>query len=339
MEDLSAVLLFHKILTDAMEQRCTDVHLFPTRGGQIVVQFRVSGHLQTYADLPATAMDVLRRIKAISKMDVTESRLPQDGSFQWDSEVLSVTCDIRVATLPTIYGEAMVLRLFLARHSSLTFLGLGMSERQSQQLVSLLQADAGMVLVAGPTGSGKTTTLYSMMLQLASWGRKVVSIEDPVEMPLAECHQVEVRERAGVTFEVGLRALLRNDPDVIMIGEIRDEATAKIATRAALAGHLVLSTTHAIDIVAAAARIVELGASRMIVGDVMKGIIVQKQKSWATHSDGLSTQSVPIAGLVPSRPEFSIQVMDEPLNSLLSSNLTWHEVRQRVSRSANGAAP
>lgn len=340
MEDLSTVLLFHNIFADALRAGCSDIHLYPTKDGQVVVQFRVAGRLSLYARLEELGLDLVRRIKALSRMDVAESRLPQDGSFQWASETLSASCDVRVATLPTIYGEAMVLRLLSANHRCLTFSTLGLSESQSQTLVTLLRNGAGMVLVAGPTGSGKTTTLYTMMLQLASWGKKVVSIEDPVEMALSDCHQVEVRERTGVTFEVGLKALLRQDPDVIMVGEIRDELTAKTVLRASLTGHLVLSTTHANDIVGAAARIVDLGASRSIVGDVLRGVVIQHRKT-GVPSTGIAERRNALSNGVchETIPAFQVQTMTEHLSRLLSSDLSWHEVRTQLRRASNRVVP
>jgi general secretion pathway protein E len=330
VEDLSAVLLFHNILSEAMEKGCSDIHLYPTNDGQVAVQFRIKGQLQAYARLETLGLDLVRRVKALARMDITETRIPQDGAFQWESEALSTSCDIRVATLPTIYGEAMVLRLLSARHSSLTFSALGMSEHQAHLLVSLLHGSNGMVLVAGPTGSGKTTTLYTMMLQLASWGKKVVSIEDPVEMALADCHQVEVREKTGVTFEVGLKALLRQDPDVIMVGEIRDESTARTALRAALTGHLVLSTTHAFDIVGAAARLVDFGASRSLVGEVLRGVVVQHRRGRNEPNEREAQGEYTHAPHQTGSPQFDIQTMGEPFVSWLSSGLAWQEMRNQM---------
>ncbi|MCL6637658.1 MAG: Flp pilus assembly complex ATPase component TadA [Alicyclobacillus sp.] len=187
METLTSTMWLQRILNDALDGGCSDIHVFPRADGWCV-QFRVQGRLLPYALLPADAAGVIRRIKALAKMDVAESRVPQDGSFYWESEWQA--CSVRAATLPTVRGETAVLRLFPTRREPWSWAELGMPERIAQPLQQLLQQPAGLLLVAGSTGSGKTTTLYTMMGWLAQSGKRVVSIEDPVEMALADCHQV-----------------------------------------------------------------------------------------------------------------------------------------------------
>lgn len=329
MEELSAVLFLERMLTDALSRQVTDVHLHD-QGDRILVHFRVSGKIEVYASSSEAGRSVIRRIKALARMDIAETRLPQDGSFFWESETQQ--CDIRVASVPTVNGESVVLRLLTAQRGPLSFTAIGMTPLQAESMNELLKNHTGLILVAGPTGSGKTTTLYAMMLQLSRWGRHVVSIEDPVEMPVDYCRQVEVREQVGVTFDIGLRALLRQDPDVIMIGEIRDQESAKVALRAALSGHLVLSTTHARDLVGAAARIVEFGLPRSMVGDVLKAVVVQRLISMPcercergdctdcqNHSESLERTAV-----------FQIHEMAQSMVPLFSSPISWGELRERI---------
>lgn len=244
VEDLTAVDLLQRILDDALARDCTDVHLRGT-GTEVTVDFRTAGLLVPFSHFHDPNQMVIRRVKALARMDVAESRLPQDGAFVWPAE--AGPCDVRAATVPVVGGESVALRLLSRSARGTSLESLGIDAAAAAQIRSLLQEESGLLLVAGPTGSGKTTTLYAMMREVAATSRHVVSIEDPVEMELSQCRQMEVRERIGVTFEAGLRALLRLDPDVIMIGEVRDEVTARVAVRAALTGHLVLSTTHARD--------------------------------------------------------------------------------------------
>ncbi|MCL6548766.1 MAG: Flp pilus assembly complex ATPase component TadA [Alicyclobacillus sp.] len=256
MEELSAAVLLGRILDDALARGSSDVHLHADRN-HLTVHLRVSGRIEPYLRVPDLGPPVIRRIKALAKMDVAESRIPQDGSFRWHTD--AADCDVRAAVIPTVAGETAVLRLLSRYREPVSFTDLGMTDSQAERMNAILQNTSGLILTAGPTGSGKTTTLYAMMVQLSRWGRHVVSIEDPVEMPLPDCQQVEVRERIGVTFDAGLRALLRHDPDVIKVGEIRDEQTARVALRAGMTGHLVLSTTHARDAAGAVARLLEFG--------------------------------------------------------------------------------
>jgi general secretion pathway protein E len=319
MEELSAVLLLHKVLDEALEQRCSDVHIY-TAKDQLIVKFRKHGRLETFLRTEQIGADVVRRVKALARMDVAEARLPQDGAFRWESETMQ--CDVRASTLPTIHGEAVVLRLFPEQKGPIDFSSLGMNDVQCRFVVDVLSNDAGMVMVTGPTNSGKTTTLYAMMLHLARAGRKVVSIEDPVERPLEDCQQVQVRETIGITFDVGLRAVLRHDPDVIMIGEIRDDKTARAAVRAALTGHLVLTTTHSNDAVGALIRLVEFGISRSLVADVVRGIVVQA----FVHTEASRDNPV----VRERAPEFEVVRITPAVAQLLGSDTPWWSVRKAL---------
>lgn len=328
VEALSVGLILQQVLNDALDEECSDVHIF-TVDEELVVQYRRSGRLAQVLRVPLQGPTLIRKIKALARMDVAESRVPQDGAFYWLSE--SHESAVRVASLPTVNGEAMVLRLFPKRRTQLDLSGLGLTPNQARTVTNLLRKETGLLLVAGPTSSGKTTTLYTMMEQLVRLGRRVVSIEDPVEQVVENCHQMQVREKIGVTFDVGLRAALRQDPDVIMVGEIRDTTTAQTALRASLTGHLVLSTTHAKDLVGAVARLVDLGLDRALVTEALTAVVVQHIELRTTTADVSGT---PEAKTQRSEKVavFSVHEMTSELGSMLASDLTWPAVRQQLRR-------
>jgi general secretion pathway protein E len=331
MKDLSTAVLLQKVLDDAITYHATDVHLHGSRE-HLLIRFRVGGTVMDYLQTSESGEPMMRRIKALARMDVIENRLPQDGSFRWVTDRNS--CDVRVATLPIVDGEAIVLRLLFANWVSESLTELGMTEKQADGVNKVLLSGTGLLLVAGPTGVGKTTTLYTMMAQLARMGKNVVSIEDPIERPLAECRQMEVRERLGITFEIGLKAILRHDPDAVMIGEIRDEATARVALRAALSGRLVLSTTHAKDVVGAAARLVDFGLSRSLVGDVLSAVVVQHLTRSPIQGRLSELQTNP-KGII----DFEVELMSPQLSAMLASEMTWGELRVRLQDKRSNVSP
>ncbi|MBX6352900.1 MAG: Flp pilus assembly complex ATPase component TadA [Thermoflavifilum sp.] len=310
MDEQSAVSLLSDLLRQALQQRATDVHL-RIGASDWSADFRVGGDLRQVTSGSTAGPALARRVKALARMDVADSRQPQDGGFHWEDG--DHCCDVRVAALPTVYGEAVVLRLLPKLSGAVDFTELGMTVEQARDIRQLLSLPSGLVLVAGPTGAGKTTTLYTMMRQLAAWRRRVVSIEDPVEMILPDCHQVQVRERTGLTFDAGLRALLRQDPDVIMVSEIRDEVTARTVLRAALSGHLVLSTTHARDASGAVLRLEDFGLSRFVVRDVLRAVVVQVlHPALCVPCDGRGCEACFHTGWSPiRRASFQIIRMDE----------------------------
>ncbi|WP_282197861.1 GspE/PulE family protein [Collibacillus ludicampi] len=257
----------------ALAKNASDIHMEPFEEGY-QVRFRIDGQLVFMADIPSCDTGVVQRIKVLAGIDIAERRLPQDGSFHLGAGGMDV--DIRVSTLPTLYGEKVVMRL-LRYQSQIHELGeLGMEEKDLERLLWLLEAPQGLLLVTGATGSGKTTTLYAMLRHLVKTRVSVTSLEDPIESRVPGVSQVQINDRAGLTFARGLRAVLRQDPNVIMVGEIRDEETAEIAVRASLTGHLVLSTLHTMDARGAFLRLVEFGISPKLVSAGVIGILSQK---------------------------------------------------------------
>ena len=269
-----AVILFSDIVSEAMAKRASDIHIDPQKECP-VVRIRIDGILREIVKVPPNLGDTLvSRIKILSDMDIAERRAPQDGR-------LLVTFgeekrDLRVSTLPTQYGEKVVIRLLDGKSSLVPFQNLGLWEEQADLLAHLLKSPQGMILVTGPTGSGKTTTLYSALNLLRTRNLNIITVEDPVEYRVDGVNQVQVNEKAGRTFAASLRSILRQDPNVIMVGEIRDNETAEIALRAAQTGHMVLSTMHTRDSVSAVARLMELDVPAFLVAASLSAVIAQR---------------------------------------------------------------
>ncbi|MEA5018225.1 MAG: GspE/PulE family protein [Erysipelotrichaceae bacterium] len=269
------VKLVNGLILDAYQQNASDIHIEPQEN-VTRIRFRVDGDLQVYNEISSEIhQHVSTRIKIVSGMNIAEKRIPQDGSFQFKSEFLTV--DIRVSSLPTPYGEKIVMRLLGAdRNISYELKSLGLSESTQETIKKVLHLPHGILLVSGPTGSGKTTTLYSMLAQLADIKKSIITIEDPIERKFNGITQVQVNPRAGLTFASGLRSILRQDPDTIMIGEIRDSETAEIAIRAAITGHFVLSTIHTNDALSTVERLVDMGVEPYLVASSVKSVMSQR---------------------------------------------------------------
>jgi type IV pilus assembly protein PilB len=269
------VKLVNSLIMEAYQQNASDIHIEPeetfTR-----IRFRVDGDLQPHNELGKDVHQLIStRIKIISGMNIAEKRIPQDGSFQFKSDFFKV--DMRVSSLPTTYGEKIVLRLLGAdRNIDYDLHGLGLSEKTMETIEKAIRLPHGIILVTGPTGSGKTTTLYSMLAKIADPRKAIVTVEDPIERKFEGITQVQVNTRAGLTFAGGLRSILRQDPDTIMVGEIRDTETAEIAIRAAITGHLVLSTIHTNDALSTVVRLVDMGIEPFLVASSVKCIIAQR---------------------------------------------------------------
>lgn len=268
------IKLVTMIIGDAVKSRASDIHVEPQEKF-VQVRFRVDGELRNVLKYPKNIQDsVISRIKIISNLDITNRRTPQDGRSTL--RLQNKTVDLRVSTLPSIYGENIVMRLLDQTTALISLSKLGIPERILSPLIHLASQPQGMILVTGPTGSGKTTTLYSLIQQLSTEAESVFSIEDPVEYRLAGITQVGVNEATNMTFPAALRSVLRQDPDIIMVGEIRDLATAEIAVRSALTGHLVLSTIHTNDTVSTITRLMDMGLDGYLVSSAVTGILAQR---------------------------------------------------------------
>lgn len=268
------VRLVNSIITQAIKSGASDIHIEPTEDS-MVVRFRIDGELQEVMRTSvATQPAIVTRIKIIGGMDIAEKRIPQDGRDQVTVDNASI--DLRLSILPTVYGEKVVIRVLGQQGLLLTREGLGITPENIELLDKLVKSPNGIILVSGPTGSGKTTTLYTLLMELNKPTVNVITVEDPVEYKLKGINQVQVNAKAGLTFASGLRSILRQDPDIIMIGEIRDAETAEIAIRASITGHLVLSTIHTNDSAASVARLVDMGIEPYLVSSSLVGVVAQR---------------------------------------------------------------
>ncbi|MGH2904905.1 MAG: GspE/PulE family protein [Solirubrobacteraceae bacterium] len=272
--DTPVIKLVHSIVAQAIQQGASDIHVNPEEGDTRVL-FRVDGVLAPAATVKRRmAMSVVSRVKIMGDLDISEKRLPQDGRFALTVDGRRV--DIRVVTLPLVHGEGIVMRILDGSVRVQGLQALGMGQDELRRFEGAIKKPNGAVLVTGPTGSGKSTTLYAALNALNDGQRSILTIEDPVEQRMAGVKQMQIAPKAGVTFDVGLRSMLRADPDVIMVGEIRDRETAHIAVEAALTGHLVLSTLHTRDAPSALGRLIDMGIEPFLVSSAIDCIVAQR---------------------------------------------------------------
>jgi type IV pilus assembly protein PilB len=263
-----------RILTQAVRSRASDIHIEP-QDTQVRVRFRVDGALLNAATLPVgIGQALVSRIKIMADMNIVERRRPQDG--QLEVTVDGRGLDVRVATAATIWGEKAVLRLLDKSRSMLDVARLGMQPKTAEEFSSLIRSPFGMVIIAGPTGAGKTTTLYAALSEINDPSRNITTIEDPVEYVLPSINQIQINEQAGITFAGGLKSILRQDPDIILVGEIRDAETARIAVQSALTGHFVLSSLHATDATSALHRFIDMGIEPFLIASSVIGLVAQR---------------------------------------------------------------
>ena len=276
-EDEASIIRFvNQVLKDAIELRASDIHLEPFED-EFKIRYRIDGDLQDTAVPPQLKQfqpAIVSRIKILSHLNIAEKRLPQDGRIKVRIEQAEV--DIRVSIIPMLHGEAVVMRL-LRQNSTLRGLAeIGMAQREYEHFKHVLSLPHGIILVTGPTGSGKTSTLYTALNEINDAVRKIITVEDPVEYQLKGVNQIQVNEKSGLTFARGLRSILRHDPDVILIGEIRDAETAQIAVQASLTGHLVFSTLHTNDAPGALTRLVDMGVEPYLVASSLEAVLAQR---------------------------------------------------------------
>jgi len=262
------------ILQKAIESRASDIHIEPFEQS-LKVRLRIDGVLQDIDSPPvASTAAVLSRIKIMAKLNIAERRLPQDGRIKL--QMIGKELDLRVSTIPTLYGESVVIRLLDKENAVLDFAALGFAGKQAQQFIDVLSQPHGIILITGPTGSGKSTSLYAALKQLNTPERKIITVEDPVEYQMDGINQIQAKPQIGLTFASALRSIVRQDPDVIMIGEMRDLETAKIAVQSALTGHLVLSTLHTNDAAAGITRLQDMGLEEYLLSSTINGILAQR---------------------------------------------------------------
>jgi type IV pilus assembly protein PilB len=293
ISDAPLVRLVNSVIFQAAEDGASDVHFEPQEDA-LVVRFRIDGVLQEVQRIPKRMTPgVTTRLKVLAKLDIAERRKPQDGRISLNAAAAGRMLDVRVATLPTVEGESVVMRLLDKSKKAPTLTELGLSDEMRAQLSTIIARPTGALLVTGPTGSGKSTTLYAALTQINRPEINIITVEDPVEYRLAGVNQVQINQRAGLTFAAALRSILRSDPDVVMVGEIRDGETAKISIEAALTGHFVLSTLHTNDAPQALTRLNEMGVEPFLVGAAVTGVLAQRlARKLCTHCCEMYTPSV-----------------------------------------------
>jgi type IV pilus assembly protein PilB len=293
ISDAPLVRLVNSLIFQAAEDGASDIHVEPQEDC-LLVRYRVDGVLQEVQRIPKRlANGVTTRLKVLAKLDIAERRRPQDGRISLNALTAGRRLDIRVATLPTVEGESVVMRLLDKSRRAPTLQELGMSEPMQENMREILARPTGTLLVTGPTGSGKSTTLYAALTEINRPELNIITVEDPVEYRLAGVNQIQINQRAGLTFASALRSILRSDPDVVMVGEIRDGETAKISIEAALTGHLVLSTLHTNDAPSTLTRLNEMGVEPFLTGSAVSAVLAQRlARKLCTHCCELYSPSV-----------------------------------------------
>jgi type II secretory ATPase GspE/PulE/Tfp pilus assembly ATPase PilB-like protein len=273
-DHLSAIEVVDRLINTAIHERASDIHLEPTHD-ELGVRFRIDGMLCQQSSICATIkQQVISRLKVLAHIDIAEHRIPQDGGMPFES--VEGVVDLRVSTFPSLYGQKMVVRILNRTHNFLRFDQLGLDVVRYNAIKRVIQKPQGLFLVTGPTGSGKTTTLYALLDYLNTTERNIITLEDPVEYRIAGITQGHIQERVGFSFAQGIRSLLRQDPDIIMVGEVRDSETAQTAIRAALTGHLVLSTLHTNDAPSAIIRLMDMGIEPYLLNAALTGVLAQR---------------------------------------------------------------
>ena len=273
-EKISIVEVVNEIILDAIKKKASDIHFDPIEEC-LMVRIRIDGELQDYTKIPnILKKNVITRIKIISGMNITETRMPQDGAIK--NMIEQTALDLRVSSLPCVMGEKMVNRILDYSMSLNGLENLGFSDTNLKRLEEMIKKPNGLILVTGATGTGKSTTVYAILQKLNTKERNIITVEDPVEMKIQNVNQVQVLNDIGLNFSHTLRSILRQDPDIIMVGEIRDNETARIAVRASITGHLVLSTVHTNNSLTTIERLIDMEVERYLLGSALTGIVSQK---------------------------------------------------------------
>jgi len=273
-QEAPVIQLVNMLIVQGIKERASDIHLEPTKRG-LLVRYRIDGILHDVRMLPARIKPaIISRIKILSRMDIAERRLPQDGRFQLRFGGREV--DLRISSIPTVYEEKIVMRLLDKSQGVISLDGAGFTDKQLKEFRSMITSSYGVILLTGPTGSGKSTTLYGALNEIDSIEKNVITVEDPVEYKLERINQINVRPKINLTFANALRSILRQDPDIIMIGEMRDPETAHIAVQSALTGHLVFSTLHTNDAVSSLTRMIDMGIAPFLISSSVIGVMAQR---------------------------------------------------------------
>ena len=350
-EESAPIIKFvNSLFYQAIKKRASDIHI-ETHEKKGEVRFRIDGVLIKNADLDLRVVNlIISRIKVISNLDISEKRVPQDGRTQ--VKISGKTLDVRVSIVPTYYGEKVVMRLLMQSEDIPSIEELGFSKNISRHFKPLLNHSHGIILVTGPTGSGKSTTLHAFLQQIATPSQNVITVEDPVEYKADNINQIQINEKVGLTFAKALRSILRQDPDIIMIGEIRDEETAEIAVRAALTGHLVLSTLHTNNSTATITRLHDMGIEPFLISSSLLGILSQRLVRvlcpYCKEEDPLAKSFTDIYNLPKERSYFKAKgckkcnytgyigrkvigeflQIDRGIKELLKTTMNDHEIRE-----------
>lgn len=353
-EDSPIVRLVNQMIQQAVQLKVSDIHVDPQESN-LIIRYRIDGVLRNERVLPKQMQGfIIARLKIMSKLNIAERRLPQDGRMKMEFDFKTV--DIRVSSLPTIYGEKIVLRILDMSVGINGIEKLGFSPHNLQLFRHMIDSPYGIILITGPTGSGKSTTLYSALQHLNKESANIITVEDPVEYQLAGINQVQVNGMIGLTFAAGLRSILRQDPNIVMVGEIRDGETAEIAVRASLTGHLVLSTLHTNDSVSSIMRLEDMGVESYLISSSLIGIVAQRlvrkicheckrsyipseQERIFLQKRGVSIEqlyrgdgcgSCNQTGYRGRLAIHEVLFIDDELRSMISRNLATHELRQHA---------
>ncbi len=328
------VRLVNEMFSRAAEQRASDIHVEPEED-RLVIRFRVDGILHEYLSAPLSQYPAIAsRIKLVGGLNIAESRLPQDG--RTNIQLARNSMDIRISTIPTMNGESIVLRLLRKDAISFDLANVGMSADMQKEFEKLVSIPHGIILVVGPTGSGKTTTLYSVITMLNDFKKKIITVEDPVEYRINHLSQMQVNSQIGLTFASGLRSIVRQDPDVILVGEIRDRETADIAVNAALTGHLVLSTLHTNDAPGAVSRMIDMGVEGFLLASALYGVLSQRLvRKICTHCEGTGIDYTRTGnkcrecsgtGFMGRMGIFELMAVDDEIRSAITRNASSAEI-------------